>query len=29
MQNINSGEPKMKLRVNFASFSDKCNECEK
>ena len=29
MQNINSGEPKTKLRVNFASFSDKCNECEK
>ena len=29
MQNINSGEPKTKLSVNFASFSDKCNECEK
>ena len=29
MQNINSGEPKTKLSVYFASFSDKCNECEK
>ena len=29
MQNINSGELKTKLSVNFASFSDKCNECEK
>ena len=29
MQNINSGEPKTKLSVNFACFSDKCNECEK
>ena len=29
MQNINSGELKTKLSVNFACFSDKCNECEK